>query len=445
MSGLPSGWTIAPLVDVAAVIRGVTYDKKQAASQPRPGYLPILRATNVNQALDLNSEMVYVPEERVKPAQRMVRGDIVVASSSGSASVVGKSAQLRSQWEGGFGAFCTVIRPIRGLNPQYLGHYVAGPHVRKAWRTLAQGTNINNLKASDLSGTLVPIPPAAEQERIVAAIEEQFSRLDGGMAAMERVHQNLLRMRSAVLDGPYGRIPADKWVPLMSLGEIVTGNTPDTKIADNFGGDLPFVTPSDFDHGARVTTAPRGLTDRGRNRARSLPKGAVLATCIGATLGKVALADAPCATNQQINAVCPNQQVTPAYLFYCLSRPSFTREMWRAASSTTMPILNKSRFSRLLVPVALPGHQDEIVAEIEEGLQKVDRLVREIDSTFHRTASLRSAILAAAFSGKLVPQNSGDEPASHLLEHIAIDRALADGRKATRARKTRTMRTKVTV
>ena len=44
-----------------------------------------------------------------------------------------------------------------------------------------------------------PVPPLAEQERIVAAIEEQFSRLDAGVAALERARQNLKRMRAAVL------------------------------------------------------------------------------------------------------------------------------------------------------------------------------------------------------------------------------------------------------
>ena len=52
---------------------------------------------------------------------------------------------------------------------------------------------------SETSSDLHPLPPLAEQERIVAAIEEQFSRLDAGVAALERVRQNLKRMRAAVL------------------------------------------------------------------------------------------------------------------------------------------------------------------------------------------------------------------------------------------------------
>jgi len=334
-----------------------------------------------------------------------------------------------------------VIQPDDSVIAAFLYFYFQYLASTQAYET--GGTTRASLNISTIREMTLPVPPRAEQERIVAAIEEQFSRIDAGVAPLDRVRQNLRRMRATVLERPYERIPADKWVPLMSVGRIVTGNTPDTKIPANYGGDLPFVTPTDFNHGDRVTAAPRGLTDRGRNRARSLPQGAVLATCIGATLGKVALADAPCATNQQINAVCPNEEVTPAYLFYCLLRPSFTRAMWRAASSTTMPIINKSRFSRLTVPVVPAGHQGAIVAEIEEGLQRVDHLVLEVDTAFARTASLRSAILASAFSGKLVPQDPSEQPATALLETIAAERASSNGYKTTPGSKPRTPGPKV--
>ena len=337
-----------------------------------------------------------------------------------------------------------VVRPgSGGISPSWLMYTLNAQQSRRAMVPFEMGTTRKRISRKNLARIPLPVPPRSEQERIVAAIEEQFSQLDSGAAALERVRQNLKRMRAAVLERPFERIPADQWVPLISVGDIVTGRTPDTKASENYGGDLPFVTPSDFDHGDRVASAPRALTERGKSRARSLPEGAVLATCIGATLGKIALADAPCATNQQINAVCPNQDVLPAYLFYCLSRPSFTRAMWRAASSTTMPIINKSRFSRLSVPVVPAKDQGAIVAEIEEGLQGVDHLVRGLQTAFGRAGSLRSTILATAFSGRLVQQDPTNEAASVLLERIAAERASSNGYETTTIRKPRTNRPKV--
>src|SRR5258708_1013361 len=199
MSDLSNSWTCAPVSAVAELVRGVTYKKVDASASPAQGYLPILRATNINGRLSLESEMIFIPARYVRPEQRVRVGDIVVAMSSGSANVVGKSADLQRPWEGAFGAFCSVIRPSPLLAARYLAHLVASPGVRKQWRELAQGTNINNLKSSDLANTVIALPPTAEQERIVVAIEEQFSRLDAAVMVLQRVRQNLKRMRAAVL------------------------------------------------------------------------------------------------------------------------------------------------------------------------------------------------------------------------------------------------------
>ena len=143
--------------------------------------------------------MVYVPERYVKPHQHLRPGDIVLVGSSGSATAVGRSAQLRETWDGSFGAFCSVIRPLPGLDPRFLALFVASPYVRRLWRDLAQGTNINNLKPRDLAGTIVLVPPVAEQARIVAAIEEQMSRADAGEDALDRARRNLSNARTAAV------------------------------------------------------------------------------------------------------------------------------------------------------------------------------------------------------------------------------------------------------
>src|SRR5437764_1155385 len=102
-----NGWRLSPLGDIAEIIRGVTYTKSDVRSTAATGYLPLLRATNIEGAqLLLNAEMVFVPERCVSEQQRLVAGDIVVAASSGSIDVVGKSARLPSDWGGTFGAFC---------------------------------------------------------------------------------------------------------------------------------------------------------------------------------------------------------------------------------------------------------------------------------------------------------------------------------------------------
>ncbi|MGH3109637.1 MAG: restriction endonuclease subunit S, partial [Gaiellaceae bacterium] len=78
MSGLPGGWTPTTLGEIAETIRGVTYKKAEAESEPGNGHVPLLRATNiVDGVLELDSELVYVPLSRVSDAQLLSVGDIV--------------------------------------------------------------------------------------------------------------------------------------------------------------------------------------------------------------------------------------------------------------------------------------------------------------------------------------------------------------------------------
>ncbi len=445
MSDLPNGWALASLVDVAAVIRGVTYDKSQAASERRHGYLPILRATNINAALDLNSEMVFVPEECVKPTQRMVQGDIVVASSSGSASVVGKSAQLRTQWDGGFGAFCSVIRPSLGMNPQYLAHFVAGPRVREAWRALAQGTNINNLKTSDLSGTMVPIPPRAEQERIVTAIEGQFSRLDAGVAALDAAFVKAGTLAKAAMEAAvssWDQVPLREVLSSLRNGIFVSrpGTAPTRRAILRISA----VRPLRLD-AAEVRYVPESTT-LGNEDAFRIDAGDLLFTRYNGNadlVGACALVGAEAAgmlyPDKLIRAVVNKGRAMPDYLEIALNCGPSLRAI-AERRKTTAGQVGISGSQLLSVPVPLPplADQERMVAQTRSVLDAVRRLRLETARARRRCEGLRSAVLAAAFSGKLVPQNPDDEPVPVLLERIAAERASANGHKATRVRKSRT-------
>lgn len=187
-------WPTVELADVADVLRGVTYKREQAREIPSDGYLPLLRATNIGTALEVEEGLVYVPESVVRDWQRLQVDDIVLASSSGSVSVVGKSARLTHEWRGTFGAFCAVLRPNSRVLPAYLGHYIQSHEVRKRWSDAARGTNINNLKRGDLTGTPVPLPPLDDQRRVVDLLDDHLSRLDAAEAYL-----NAARRRAAML------------------------------------------------------------------------------------------------------------------------------------------------------------------------------------------------------------------------------------------------------
>jgi len=194
-------WPEVRLGDLVEAIRGVTYRKEQARSEPADGFLPIVRATNIDEELRLE-DFVYVPEAVVRPEQHLRVGDILVATSSGSSAVVGKSAILRDEWSGAFGAFCGVlrVREQREVRPAYLARLIASPSIRARWSGLAAGTNINNLKRDHLSETPVVLPPIDEQQRILADLEQQLSILGAMKSRIEAAQRRSATLRRSILE-----------------------------------------------------------------------------------------------------------------------------------------------------------------------------------------------------------------------------------------------------
>ena len=162
---------VAAVRDISEQIRGVTYAKSDASAVPRSGYSPMLRANNIGEHGLLLEDLIYVPNSKISPKQRIVPNDVVVAASSGSISVVGKTAQARQGFDGGFGAFCKVLRPGPDVDPYYFGHYFKTPSYRRVVSQLAAGANINNLRNEHLDNLRIPLPPLTKQKRIARILD----------------------------------------------------------------------------------------------------------------------------------------------------------------------------------------------------------------------------------------------------------------------------------
>ena len=120
---LPMGWVEAKLLDLTELIRGVTYRKGDASDTPFENAIPVLRANNITQAGIQLENLVYVPANLVSEQQKVKQNDIIVATSSGSISVVGKAARATADLNLGFGAFCGLIRPLQGVDSRFIGQY----------------------------------------------------------------------------------------------------------------------------------------------------------------------------------------------------------------------------------------------------------------------------------------------------------------------------------
>lgn len=158
---------------------------------------------------------------------------------------------------------------------------------------------------------------------------------------------------------------------LKDVGMIITGNTPSKKNQDFYNSnDINFFTPTDFEDGKinNFKESVNFISENARNKARILPKGSVLVTCIG-IIGKVGIIEQESAFNQQINAIIPNQEIiNNRYLAYCLiSKADILR---KKANAPVVPIMNKSDFQELEIDVPNIEEQEKIV----EKLDKIQKL-----------------------------------------------------------------------
>ena len=174
---LPAGWLWVSGADLYKVVRGVSYEKQQASDVASAGAMPLLRANNIQRTLNFD-DAVFVPSSLVAADQVLRAGDYVVCMASGSKGLVGKAAPFVDGPKFTFGAFCAAIRPYAMTLAPYLGVFLASPLYRDEVSAESAGIGINNLKSSTLLSLRMPLPPLAEQHRIVARVEELMKLCD---------------------------------------------------------------------------------------------------------------------------------------------------------------------------------------------------------------------------------------------------------------------------
>jgi type I restriction enzyme S subunit len=173
---------------------------------------------------------------------------------------------------------------------------------------------------------------------------------------------------------------------LDEIGIIVTGKTPSTKIAENFGDQYMFITPRDMDDSKNINCTERYLSDRGISAVtKQILKGrSICVSCIGSDMGKVGLCTGDCVTNQQINSITNvNENYDVDFVYYVLK--PMKEYFHRIAGGSTMPIVNKSRFSEIEIDV--PNFEEQkSIAHILSTLDEKIEVNNQINKTLEKIA-----------------------------------------------------------
>jgi type I restriction enzyme S subunit len=193
-----------------------------------------------------------------------------------------------------------------------------------------------------------------------------------------------------------GVIP-DDWVaePLGALGSIETGRTPPTSNRGNYGNEFLFASPADLGSNKYIKRTEKMLSSLGFSISPHFPSGSILFVCIGSTIGKCAIAVDTLTSNQQINAVVPEDSFSSEYIYYALSAQA--SRVKAIAGLQAVPIVNKSQFANTLIPRPQEKHEQEAIAR---ALSDADALVESLKRFIDKKRSIKQGTTQQLLTGK---------------------------------------------
>jgi len=421
---LPAGWAETTLGHIGEYLNGRGFRKSEWRERGRP----IIRIQN----LTGSSNHVNYFDGEAEEHYTARRGDLLVSWAATLGVFV---------WDGPEAVVNQHIFKVRSRIDQSF-HYYLLLSVLGDLRRQTHGSGMVHITKSRFEETPVELPPIAEQRRIVAAIEEQLSRLDAAEESLRRAQHRIETLRAAALTAAstgfpieFGSLVSDlrygtslkctydgPGVPVLRIPNVIGGRVD--------ASDLKRATDAEVDLSAFRVDAGDLLFVR-TNGSRDL-------------IGRVAVvdgADGMAFASYLIRARPDESRLDSKYAVIALSTPSARALIQsKAATSAGQYNLNLKALRSLPVPLPPLGEQRRIVAEVERQLSLADALQAAIGRALKRSAALRRAILERAFTGKLVPQDPSDEPASTLLERIAAERAKSEVATGRRPRRRATMK-----
>lgn len=340
---------------------------------------PVLRAGNIGNDLALDRDLVWVPSKLVSPNQRMRVGDIALCTSSGSSSVVGKSALLRRVWNGTVGAFCVLIRPnpTRCI-PDYLAFVLRGAKFRR-WTRNAAGASIKNIRKSDLERFPILLPPPEEQRRIVDILNRARRIETLRRRAAERLRELVPALFIKMFGDP-GLNP--KCWPQRQIGDVceVQGGLQVSKKRSVHPMEVPYLRVANVlrDRLALDEIKLMRLTEAELMRTRLLPGDLLIVEGHGnaAEIGRVGVWDGQIRTcvhqNHLIRARPDHALLEPGFAAAYLNSSSGRQHLLRRGKTTsglnTITTSDVKDCTMLVPPIGLQRRFSAIVARTQKTL-----------------------------------------------------------------------------
>ncbi|MBP0613678.1 restriction endonuclease subunit S [Chryseobacterium sp. cx-311] len=283
-----------------------------------------------------------------------------------------------------------VLRIKENFDSKYLYYFIDSEYGKKLLNELISGSGHPKINKTDLKKLDIILPPLPEQEAIAGALSDAY-------AWIESLEQ-LIAKKRLIKQGAMQELltPKEGWEvkKLEEVGEIITGGTPSTLVAEYWSGDIPWITPTDINIKKDIYFGERNLTLSGLSQIRKLRKNSLLVTCI-ASIGKNAILRVDGACNQQINAITPNASFSVDYLYYLLELNK--NKLIGKAGTTATLMLSKAEFS--LIEFLFPSlPQQTRIATI---LSDMDAELEALEQQLHKARQIKQGMMQELLTGRV--------------------------------------------
>jgi type I restriction enzyme, S subunit len=455
----PSNWVTAPLQDVVTARKG-----------RKPS---ILFANFVNDSLPyLDIEAfehgIIKRYGTINDGVECVDSDLLLVWDGARSGLVGKGIH-------GLVGSTIMVLTSKGVNPNYLFRFLQLKY--KDFNSNTRGTGIPHLDPDFVWNIRVPIPPLAEQERIVTKIEALFLDSKTVRSAISKVPNLLKSVRQAVLlkafrgeltirgaedsmasdfikevetldNGPkkakrsarhqivpeqdsmiFQELPDSwAWVKFECVASAQNGRSFPSKFYTESG--IRLLRPGNLHVSGRVVWKlenTRYLPEQFSNQYKEFLVGdnEIIMNLTAQSLkdeflGRVCMTGRGTISllNQRQARIKPTKVIDPHYLFWVLKSPIFRSYVRGLESGTLIQHMFTWQLNEFMLPLAPLKEQKKIVEKIEDCFSYLDEVERVIEDASNRANNIDWALLSKAFRGELVPQDPNDEPASEALQRM---------------------------
>lgn len=419
-------WLMCKFDDICDIFTGNSINEKEKIEK----YTDILDGYNYIGTKDVGFDQCIDYENGIKiPVADLKfkiapKGSVLLCIEGGSA---GRKIGLTDQDVCFGNKLCAFVSKI---DNRYIFYFLQTSDFRNIFsynkNGLIGGVSVNKLKDIE-----IPLPPLAEQERIVAKIEELFAGIDAGVENLKSVKNQIALYRQSVLKSAFdGTLYKTTEWNFTSIGTVCDIN-PKTVLPDFSDDSIVSFLPMP------TVEAETGAFSPETVEYKKVKKGYTKFQNNDVLFAKIT----PCMENgkscvvhdliqgvgfgsTEFHVLRCHAGMLPEYVFYFVVQKAFRS---KAISFMTGAVGQKRVPADYLrdceIPVPTLAEQERIVAEIESRFERADALETAVDRALNDAEKLKQAVLKKAFSGELVPQNPDDEPASVLLDRIRAARA----------------------